>query len=163
MKSRLSMMLASIALLAGCAETSLDAESSYESVVKDDAFRASIELPPGAAFVELEQGFTYYEAAHLDTCDDPIVLVHGFSVPSYIWEPTFDFLSNAGACVVMLDLYGRGYSDNPNVDYTDHLFANQVLQLLDHLSLERATLIGLSNGGRVVSQVGAWLQSESSD
>ena len=46
MKSRLSMMLVSIALLAGCAETSLDAESSYESVVKDDAFRASIELPP---------------------------------------------------------------------------------------------------------------------
>ena len=153
MKSRLSMMLASIALLAGCAETSLDAESSYESVVKDDAFRASIELPPGAAFVELEQGFTYYEAAHLDTCDDPIILVHGFSVPSYIWEPTFEFLSNAGACVVMLDLYGRGFSDNPNVDYTDHLFARQVLQLLDHLSLERATLIGLSNGGRVVSQV----------
>ena len=30
--------------------------------------------------------------------------------------------------------------------------ANQVLQLLNHLSLESATLIGLSNG-RVVSQV----------
>ncbi|MCH1553793.1 MAG: alpha/beta hydrolase, partial [Luminiphilus sp.] len=115
MKSRLSLMLASITLLVGCAETSLDAEPSYESVVKDDAFRASIDLPSGAAFVELEQGFTYYEAANFDTCDDPIVLVHGFSVPSYIWQPTFEFLSDAGACVLMLDLYGRGLSDNPNV------------------------------------------------
>ena len=153
MKSRLSMMLMSIMWLVACTETSLDAEPSYESVVKDDAFRATIDLPPGAAFVELDKGFTYYEAANLDTCDDPTVLVHGFSVPSYIWRPTFEFLSDAGACVVMLDLYGRGFSDNPNVAYTDHLFANQVLQLLDYLSLETATLIGLSNGGRVVSQV----------
>jgi pimeloyl-ACP methyl ester carboxylesterase len=81
------------------------------------------------------------------------VLVHGFSVPSYIWDPTFDFLASKGRCVVTLDLYGRGFSDNPDVEYTDTLFANQVLELLDHLGLEKASLFGLSNGGRVVSQV----------
>ena len=53
----------------------------------------------------------------------------------------------------MLDLYGRGFSDNPDVDYTDTLFAHQVLELLDHLGLEKVSLFGLSNGGRVVSQV----------
>jgi pimeloyl-ACP methyl ester carboxylesterase len=54
---------------------------------------------------------------------------------------------------VTLDLYGRGFSDNPDVAYTDQLFATQVLELLDHLKIEKATLLGLSNGGRVVSQV----------
>ena len=52
-----------------------------------------------------------------------------------------------------LDLYGRGFSDNPDVDYTDQLFATQVLELLDHLTIEKANLLGLSNGGRVVSQL----------
>ena len=53
----------------------------------------------------------------------------------------------------MLDLYGRGFSDNPDVAYTDTLFATQVLELLDALGVERATFFGLSNGGRVVSKI----------
>ena len=88
-----------------------------------------------------------------DQCDTPDVLVHGFSVPSYIWEPTYDFLASKGRCVIMLDLYGRGFSDNPDVAYTDTLFATQVLELLDALGVERAAFFGLSNGGRVVSQI----------
>ena len=129
------------------------ANDHFESVVKDADFRASIELEPDAAFVELSQGFTYYRMTDRDQCATPDVLVHGFSVPSYIWEPTYDFLASKGRCVIMLDLYGRGFSDNPNVAYTDTLFATQVLELLDALGVERAAFFGLSNGGRVVSQV----------
>ena len=55
--------------------------------------------------------------------------------------------------MVMLDLYGRGMSDNPDVAYTDRLFAMQVLELLDHLAITKASFFGLSNGGRVVSQI----------
>ena len=54
-----------------------------------------------------------------------------------------------------LDLYGRGFSDNPDVEYTDTLFAHQVLELLDHLGLEKASLFGLSNGG-ARRQPGGW-------
>lgn len=125
----------------------------FESVVKDADFRASIDLEPDEAFIELSEGFTYYRMTARDQCDTPDVLVHGFSVPSYIWEPTYDFLAGKGRCVIMLDLYGRGFSDNPDVAYTDTLFATQVLELLDALGVERASFFGLSNGGRVVSQV----------
>ena len=125
----------------------------FESVVKDADFRASIDLEPDEAFIELSEGFTYYRMTARDQCDTPDVLVHGFSVPSYIWEPTYDFLAGKGRCVIMLDLYGRGFSDNPDVAYTDTLFATQVLELLDALGVERAAFFGLSNGGRVVSQV----------
>lgn len=129
------------------------AKPHFESVVKDAKFRASVDLVPDAAFIELLAGFTYYRRTDRVNCDTPDVLVHGFSVPSYIWDPTYDFLASKGRCVIMLDLYGRGFSDNPDVPYTDHLFAAQVLELLDKLGVERAAFFGLSNGGRVVSQI----------
>lgn len=142
-----------VAMFVGAAALSVSADSRYESVTKDAAFRASLELPGGAAFVSLSEGVTYYRLANGETCTTADVLVHGFSVPSYIWDPTYDFLASKGRCVVTLDLYGRGFSDNPDVAYTDELFATQVLELLDHLKIKKATLLGLSNGGRVVSQV----------
>lgn len=129
------------------------ADDHFESVVKDANFRASVELEPGAAFIELSEGYTYYRMTDRKACDTPDVLVHGFSVPSYIWKPTYDFLARKGRCVIMLDLYGRGFSDNPDVAYTDTLFATQVLELLDALGVKRAAFFGLSNGGRVVSQI----------
>ena len=142
-----------VVMFFGGAVLSVSADSPYESVTKNAAFRASIELPDGAAFVSLSEGFTYYRVSSEESCVTADVLVHGFSVPSYIWDPTYDFLVSKGRCVVTLDLYGRGFSDNPDVAYTDQLFATQVLELLDHLKIEKATLLGLSNGGRVVSQV----------
>lgn len=142
-----------VAMFFGGAALSASTDSPYESVTKDAAFRASIELPDGAAFVELSEGVTYYRLANGESCTTADVLVHGFSVPSYIWDPTYNFLVSKGRCVVTLDLYGRGFSDNPDVDYTDQLFATQVLELLDHLTIEKANLLGLSNGGRVVSEL----------
>lgn len=146
LKSFVALILASLFLPA-------IADDHFESVVKDANFRASVKLEPDAAFTELSEGYTYYRMTDREACDTPDVLVHGFSVPSYIWEPTYDFLASKGRCVIMLDLYGRGFSDNPDVAYTDTLLATQVLELLDTLGVERASFFGLSNGGRVVSQV----------
>ena len=142
-----------VAMFVGASALLVSADSHYESVIKDAAFRASIELPGGADFVSLSEGFTYYRLANSESCITADVLVHGFSVPSYIWDPTYSFLASKGRCVVTLDLYGRGFSDNPDVAYTDVLFAKQVLELLDYLKIEKVNLLGLSNGGRVVSQV----------
>ena len=36
------------------------ADDHFESVVKDADFRASIDLEPDEAFIELSEGFTYY-------------------------------------------------------------------------------------------------------
>jgi len=149
----MSLLTLGMVIFIGTAALPVSADSRYESVTKDAAFRASVALPEGAAFVALSEGFTYYRQANAASCATADVLVHGFSVPSYIWDPTYDFLVSKGRCVVTLDLYGRGFSDNPDVAYTDQLFATQVLELLDYLEIEKANLLGLSNGGRVVSQV----------
>jgi pimeloyl-ACP methyl ester carboxylesterase len=124
-------------------------KTDYETVVKDDDFRSTIS---SGNFVELSNGYTYYELAN-DNKEKTLVFIHGFSVPSYIWDETFIAAKNKGYRVIRLDLFGRGYSDNPNTDYTDDLFANQVIELLNHLKIKKATFLGLSNGGRVISKL----------
>ena len=139
-----------LALLITCAEPTTN---RYEYIEKDASFRSEILKKEGGNFIQLSDGFTYYKKENMNSEKDAIILIHGFSVPSYIWNPTYQKLKNQGFCVIALDLYGRGFSDNLNTDYTDLLMANQVIELLNHLNINHAHLVGLSNGGRIISQV----------
>ena len=144
------ILLLFIAIVFAC---SSENKNKYEYLIKDESFKNNFILSPNEDFIELSQGFTYYKWANKNINKSPIVLVHGFSVPSYIWEPTFKILSEKGHYVITLDLYGRGFSENLEEDYTDKLLANQVLDLLKELNIKSAKLIGLSNGGRIISKI----------
>ena len=122
---------------------------NYESVIKDDSFRKTIK---SGNFAELSDGFTYYQIDNRFN-ENILVFIHGFSVPSYIWDKTYNTAKEKGFKVIKLDLFGRGFSDNPDLDYTDELFANQVIELLQELEISKATFLGLSNGGRVISKL----------
>ena len=112
----------------------------------DDAARLTAE----GQFVRLSQGWTHYQS--IAARDEPsVVLVHGFSVPYFIWDPTFEALAAAGFGVTRYDLYGRGYSDRPRVSYDLGLFVDQLLELLDALKLQQVDLVGLSMGGAIVA------------
>ena len=143
------LAFAFVCLLIACNPTS---QNKYEFLKKDAAFRTEISARTGGSFVELSEGYTYFQEANKNSQKSTVILVHGFSVPSYIWETTYEALIEKGFHVVVLDLYGRGFSDNPDTDYTDRLMANQVLELLNHLNITKAHLVGLSNGGRIISQ-----------
>lgn len=78
----------------------------------NDAVRASA---PGS-FIELPDSCTHYELGGPQN-GRLIVLVHGFSVPYFIWDPTFSFLTESGFRALRYDLFGRGYSDRPKVRY----------------------------------------------
>ena len=107
-------------------------------------------LAPGR-FVELANGQVHYELAGPEV-GRLVVLVHGFSVPSFVWDPTFEELLSEGFRVLRYDLYGRGYSDRPNVAYDRALFAGQLRDLLAELGIEDPVdLVGLSMGGPVVA------------
>ena len=110
----------------------------------NEATRAHV---PGN-FVLLSDGYTHYE---LDGPEDghTVVLVHGFSVPYFIWDPTFEFLKNSGFRVLRYDLFGRGYSDRPRVRYDIDLFCKQLRELTDTLGLKHFILMGLSLGGPI--------------
>jgi pimeloyl-ACP methyl ester carboxylesterase len=103
-------------------------------------------------FINLTNGITHYEAFGHDTAQ-AVLLVHGFSVPNYIWDPTFEFLKENGFYVIRFDLFGRGYSDRPNVVYNGELFTQQIADLLFALKIDKPIdIIGLSMGGPTVSE-----------
>jgi len=103
------------------------------------------------SFIELPSGVVHYEIGG-PPGGETVVLVHGFSVPAYIWNPTFEFLASAGYRVLRFDLYGRGHSDRPDVDYTIAFFAGQLDQLTRALSIDEPfNLLGLSMGGPVTT------------
>ena len=110
----------------------------------DEAVRKSAK----GSFVALSGGVTHYELGGPQD-GKTVVLVHGFSVPYFIFDVTFEFLAGAGFRVLRYDLFGRGLSDRPNVKYNIRLFVNQLKDLLDALHLKEITLLGLSMGGPI--------------
>jgi pimeloyl-ACP methyl ester carboxylesterase len=116
-----------------------------ETCMLDDEARRNA---PGS-FVRLPDGMVHYELKGPET-GQLVVLVHGFSVPYYIWEHTFPALASAGLRVLRYDLFGRGYSDRPNLPYTMELFVRQLKDLLEALQADRPVdLVGLSMGGPI--------------
>ena len=103
------------------------------------------------SFIQLSDGFTHFELSN-PKAENIVVLVHGFSVPYFIYDPTFEFLTQSGLCVLRYDLFGRGFSDRPGTRYNIHLFIRQLGDLLDALQFTRpVTLVGLSTGGPITA------------
>ena len=134
--------------------TGCDEYLNYEFLPKDQSFRDSINSRWNGNFIQLDDGYTYYEQANKEA-NKHIVLVHGFSVPSYIWEPTYQEAIRRGYGVIRYDTYGRGFSDNPDTAYSTELLATQLINLLNALALEKVHLVGLSDGGRTVADIAA--------
>jgi pimeloyl-ACP methyl ester carboxylesterase len=102
-------------------------------------------------FIALPGGMTHYQLVG-PAGGQVVVLVHGFSVPSYLWEHNISALTNAGLRVLTFDLYGRGYSDRPQTLYTLDLFVRQVDDLLSALKIDRPVdMVGLSMGGYIAA------------
>ena len=121
----------------------------YRSEIKElnDEARQSAD----GSFVRLSNGMTHYELGGNES-GEIVVLVHGFSVPYFIYDPTFDFLTRSGFHVLRYDLFGRGLSDRPRERNNLDFFVRQLLELLDALRFSRrVNLIGLSMGGPIAS------------
>ena len=103
-------------------------------------------------FIELPEGVVHYHLAGPEE-KTLVVLIHGFSVPDYVWQPTFQGLAEAGYRVLSYDLYGRGYSDRPDLLYDVDLFQSQLGRLLASLKInEPVHLVGLSMGGPLAAR-----------
>jgi len=105
----------------------------------------------GGSFISLPNGVTHYELSN-PQAENTVVLVHGFSVPSFIFDPLFRFLTESGFRVLRYDQFGRGFSDRPRTRYSINLFDKQLYDLLDELRLTHpVNLIGLSMGGPIAA------------
>jgi pimeloyl-ACP methyl ester carboxylesterase len=103
------------------------------------------------SFIQLSDGVTHFQLSNPDA-EETVVLIHGFSVPSFIYDPTFEFLTQSGLRVLRYDLFGRGFSDRPPGRYNIDLFVRQLGDLLDGLHFRRpVSLMGLSMGGSIAA------------
>lgn len=101
-------------------------------------------------FIRLSDGFTHYQLGGPES-GRTLVLVHGLSVPYFLWDQTFDPVVEAGFRVLRYDLYGRGLSDRPDVRYDADLFDRQLLDLLAALKIPGPVdAVGASMGGPIV-------------
>lgn len=84
----------------------------------------------------------------------PVVLLHGGTVSFNYNYADFGWikpLNDAGLCVVGLDFRGHGNSDKPHdvASYGTANLASDVIAVLDHLGLQRVSLIAYSIGTAV--------------
>lgn len=77
----------------------------------------------------------------------PVVLLHAFPMDSLLWAPQRKALAAAGHHVVTPDLPGFGGSPLPTAEPSLDVYCDEVVRLLDHMTVQRAIIGGLSMGG----------------
>lgn len=90
-------------------------------------------------------------------------MIHGLSVPAIIWKDVAPQLAMQGFRILLygspqpvtlihnfndfanfLDLYGRGYSDAPQITYDNPLYTTQLALLMQHVGWSNADIVGVS-------------------
>lgn len=83
---------------------------------------------------------------------DPVVLIHGWPLNADMWEYQVGALLERGKRVITYDRRGFGKSSQPAEGYDYDTFASDLKELMDHLDLKRACLVGFSMGGGEVAR-----------
>jgi pimeloyl-ACP methyl ester carboxylesterase len=100
-------------------------------------------------YVALSDGVTHYQI-HGPDSGQTVILIHGMTIPGWTWDFQVPALVEAGFRVIVYDLYGRGYSDRPHIEYDRELYLRQLSELLDTLKLKgKLHLAGSSMGGAI--------------
>ncbi|MBM7069849.1 alpha/beta hydrolase [Actibacterium sp. 188UL27-1] len=110
--------------------------------------------------VKLSRGVTHYRWFGPDQ-GPVIVLVHGLTTPSAVYDAVAVGLAARGARVLSYDLYGRGGSDRPRDAQTRAFFVRQLRELLaDQAVKGPITVVGYSMGGVIATAYAARYMEE---
>lgn len=82
----------------------------------------------------------------------PLVLLHGVGSSAAGWDAAAQVMSTRGFEVVAVDMPGHGESAKGPGDYSLGSLASSVRDLLDHLGIRQAVIVGHSLGGGVALQ-----------
>ncbi len=103
----------------------------------------------------LSAGTIYYTDSG-DRHAPVIVMVHGFSVPHFVFAQNAAALVENGFRVIQFDHFGRGWSDRPAGRYDTDFYDRELIELLDALDLhEPVGLVGYSMGGVIAAEFAA--------
>jgi pimeloyl-ACP methyl ester carboxylesterase len=79
-----------------------------------------------------------------------VVLVHGFTAPASAWALTVDALLARGYRAITLDRRAHGESETPAHGQRMARHGRDIGELLEHLDLEDAVVVGASMGGNSI-------------
>ncbi|NJN99498.1 MAG: alpha/beta fold hydrolase [Anaerolineales bacterium] len=102
-------------------------------------------VPLISGFAEVNQAQLYYEVMGAGY---PLILIHAGIADRRMWDDQFTFLAQYHR-VIRYDVRGFGNSrtvETGGVTYSDH---QDLYSLLKFLGVDRAFLLGVSNGGRI--------------
>ncbi|HVH15152.1 MAG TPA: alpha/beta hydrolase [Candidatus Angelobacter sp.] len=94
------------------------------------------------AYADVDGGRLYYETSGEGPC---LVLIHAGFLDSRMWDGQFRLYSKIYK-VIRYDVRGFGRSDIAKTKFSDH---QDLHELLKHLGVGKAALLGVSNGGRI--------------
>jgi pimeloyl-ACP methyl ester carboxylesterase len=80
----------------------------------------------------------------------PVVLVHGFTAPATAWVLTVDALLAAGHRAIAFDRRAHGESETPSHGQRMARHGRDLGELLEHLDLHDAVVVGASMGGNTL-------------
>ena len=81
-----------------------------------------------------------------------VVLFHGMNFAGFYWGGPIDALRKEGFRVVVPDQIGFGRSSKPIIPYNFHDMARNTHLLLQHLKIEKASIVGHSMGGMLAAR-----------
>jgi pimeloyl-ACP methyl ester carboxylesterase len=114
--------------------------------------------PYPVAFFDLRQEGQDLRMAYMDVKPEgqgngkTVVLLHGKNFPASYWRDTISFLTKHGFRVVAPDQIGFGKSSKADLHYSFHQLANNTKNLLEHLGIEKAVIVGHSMGGMLATR-----------
>lgn len=107
-------------------------------------WRMTARIYKQSGFIQHKQAEIYYLIYGVG---EPVVLLHGGLSNRISWFSQIPFLVNAGQQVIIIDTRGHGRSTLGNETLTYHLFAEDLMMVLDEIKVQSSNLIGWSDGG----------------
>lgn len=132
--------------------------SQQEKIKQLDINLTNYEYPFPVQFLELSNQRQYLKMAYMDIKPDNynnknVVLLHGKNFNGAYWETTIKALTKEGFRVIVPDQIGFGKSSKPdNFQYSFQQLAENTKKLLDHLGIEKTTILGHSMGGMLATR-----------
>lgn len=85
----------------------------------------------------------------------PIYLfLGGYTATSEVWYPLAEIIKEKLDCtIILVDNLGGGKSQQPHGEYTTLQMAELVIEVIEHLKIQKLNLIGHSMGGSIAQQI----------
>ena len=112
---------------------------------------ASTLADPGGTFVTVD-GLSTYVLEKGEKTNPPILLLHGWGASTFTWREQMTPLAEAGYRVIAFDRppYGLSAKTGTNIPYSPNALADFTAHFMDALKIQKAILIGQSQGGGVI-------------